>query len=210
MALANSNGGYGSTQCNDSLLEQGSIRTISPSYVQNYEALRDAVIAKQDSTSVFAGYNIEDSAYGDEMDQQELQVYTPEFVGRGPDSPSEIEKELVRSGLDHYFSTWSSTRLTNKFCEDSDLDTYEDEGDYVDNSYYSGYDTLEDEREMMLQIEKDRIRLERDPSSWNFRDLSYNSGYDTLVVKISSARIQETFLLRMARHLPGLLPTNSL
>ena len=61
------------------------------------------------------------------------------MIGRGPVPLSEIEKELVRSRVDHYFST--------------------------------KYDTPEEGYKVMLRMEKDRIRLERDPSSYNFRDL---------------------------------------
>ena len=63
------------------------------------------------------------------------------MIGRGPVPLTEIEKELVRNRVDHYFS----------------------------NLYPS--DTPEKGYELMLRMEKDRIRLERDPSSYCFRDI---------------------------------------
>ena len=161
-------GVYVSAQCDKTFLKQGSIPTewwvdewvcTGPSCIESYETLRDAVVAKQDTTSVFAGYYNEGSAFNDEMDQQELQVYSPVFVGRGPSPPSEIEKEHNRIRIDSDPSAWSFTSLTNKFCEDSDsdasynsgYDTYEDEGD-ANASYNSGYDTFEDEGEVVSEL----------------------------------------------------------
>jgi hypothetical protein len=60
---------------------------------------------------------------------------------RGPVPMTEIESELVRSQVDRYFS-----------------DPHR-------------FDTPEKGYEKMLRMEKDRIRLERDPSSYCFRDI---------------------------------------
>ena len=63
------------------------------------------------------------------------------MIGRGPVPLTEIEKEVVLSRVDHYFS-------------DPDK-----------------YDTPEEGYKAMLRMKKDRIRLERDPSSYCFRDI---------------------------------------
>ena len=55
--------------------------------------------------------NIEDSVHGDNTDQQESQVYTPVFAGRGPD-PSEIEKALDRS--ERYLTDKEIEKILNR------------------------------------------------------------------------------------------------
>ena len=65
------------------------------------------------------------------------------MIGRGPVPLTEIEKDLVRSQVEHYLS----------------------------DPYRFGSDTYEKRYERLIRDEKDRIRLERDPSSYNYMDV---------------------------------------